>query len=70
MSAGPSDEGGARMHIKAVPERKADGTRVWATGCEVIPQIDRIGGAIAQISIFFNMTRADSSSIPSARRRS
>ena len=42
------------MHIKAVPERKADGTRVWATGCEVIPQIDRIGGAIAQISIFFN----------------
>ena len=31
-----------------------DGTRVWSTGCDVIPQIDRIGGAIAQISIFFN----------------
>lgn len=54
MSAGPSDESGARMHVKAVPERKTDGTRLWATGCEVIPQIDRIGGAIAQISIFFN----------------
>jgi hypothetical protein len=37
-----------------VPERKTDGTRLWTTGCEVIPQVDRIGGAIAQISIFFN----------------
>jgi len=55
LSAGPLDGGGARMHIKAVPERKPDGTRLWATtGCEVIPQIDRIGGAIAQVSIFFN----------------
>ena len=54
LSAGPLDESGARMHIKAVPERKTDGTRLWAAGCEVIPQIDRIGGAIAQISIFFN----------------
>ena len=42
------------MHVKVVPERKIDGTRVWSTGCDVIPQIDRIGGAIAQISIFFN----------------
>lgn len=54
LSAGPLDDAGARMHIKAVPERKSDGTRVWSTGCEVIPQIDRIGGAIAQLSIFFN----------------
>ena len=54
LSAGPSDDGGARMHVKAVPERKTDGTRLWTTGCEVIPQVDRIGGAIAQISIVFN----------------
>jgi alpha-tubulin suppressor-like RCC1 family protein len=54
MSAGPLDDAGARMHIKAIPERKTDGTRLWAAGCEVIPQVDRIGGAIAQISIFFN----------------
>ena len=54
LSAGPSDDGGARMHIQAVPERKGDGTRVWSTGCEVIPQIDRIGGGIAQISVFFD----------------
>lgn len=54
LSAGPLDGAGARMHIKAVPERKGDGTRLWTTGCEVIPQIDRIGGAIAQVSIFFN----------------
>ncbi len=54
LSAGPLDDAGARMHIKVVPERKQDGTRVWSTGCEVIPQIDRIGGAIAQLSIFFN----------------
>ncbi|MEO6010153.1 MAG: hypothetical protein ABIU38_19055, partial [Vicinamibacteraceae bacterium] len=54
ISAGPLDDAGARLHIKAVPERKPDGTRLWTTGCEVIPQVDRIGGAIAQISIFFN----------------
>lgn len=47
-------EGTGRMHIKAVPERKADGTRLWIAGCEVIPQLDRIGGAIGQLSIFFN----------------
>lgn len=54
LSAGPFAESGARMHVKVVPERKQDGTRVWAAGCEVIPQLDRIGGAIAQVSIFFN----------------
>ncbi len=56
LSAGPFEESGARMHVKAVAERKQDGSRVWAgtTGCEVIPQVDRIGGAIAQVSVFFN----------------
>jgi hypothetical protein len=54
MSAGPSDDGGARMHVKVVPERKIDGTRVWAGECDVIPQLDRIGGATFQVSIFFN----------------
>ena len=54
MSAGPSNDGGARMHVAAIAERKTDGTRVWSSGCEVIPQVDRIGGSIAQVSIFFN----------------
>ena len=54
-SAGPLDEGGARIHIKVVPERKLDGTRLWTSGCGVIPQLDRIGGAISQISVFFNV---------------
>jgi alpha-tubulin suppressor-like RCC1 family protein len=56
ISAGPSTESGGRLHVKVVPERKPDGTRLWVgtTGCEVIPQVDRIGGAIAQISIFVN----------------
>lgn len=54
LSAGPLDESGARMHIQVIPERKTDGTRVWSAGCEVIPQVDRIGGSIATISIFFN----------------
>ena len=54
MSAGPSNDSGARMHVQAIPERKMDGTRVWSTGCEVIPQVDRIGGSIAQVSILFN----------------
>jgi alpha-tubulin suppressor-like RCC1 family protein len=54
MSAGPLAGAGARLHIAAVPERKRDGTRLWTAGCGVIPQIDRIGGAIGQVSIFFN----------------
>ena len=29
-------------------------TRLWTGECGVIPQIDRVGGAIGQISIFFN----------------
>jgi hypothetical protein len=53
IAAGPVDLG-ARLHVKAVPERKKDGTRLWSKGCEVIPQVDRIGGAIAQVSVFFN----------------
>ena len=54
MSAGPMDDSGARMHIQAVPERKLDGTRLWTGECGVIPQVDRIGGAISHISVFFN----------------
>jgi hypothetical protein len=55
MSAGPSGDGGARMHIKVVPERKLDGTRLWTADCGIIPQLDRIGGAISQVSVFFNV---------------
>ena len=55
MSAGPSVEGGARIHIKVIPERKGDGMRLWTAECGVIPQVDRIGGAISQISVFFNI---------------
>jgi hypothetical protein len=55
MSAGPSPDGGARLHVKVAPERKADGARLWTGDCDVIPQIDRIGGAIAQVSVFFNI---------------
>ena len=58
MSAGPGRDSGARLHVKAVPERKPDGTRLWSKECEVIPQVDRIGGAMTQISVFFN-TGAD-----------
>jgi hypothetical protein len=47
--------GGARIHVKVVPERKLDGTRLWTADCGVIPQVDRIGGAISQISVFFNV---------------
>ena len=54
MSAGPMVDGGGRLHIKVVPERKLDGTRLWGTECGIIPQLDRIGGAIFQISVFFN----------------
>ena len=52
VSAG--DGGGAAIHIKAAPERTGGRLRLWTGECGVIPQIDRVGGAIGQISIFFN----------------
>ena len=55
LSAGPAEDGGARIHVKVVPERKIDGSRLWTGDCGVIPQLDRIGGAIFQISVFFNV---------------
>ena len=54
VSAGPGDNSGAAIHIKTAPERTSGRTRLWTGECGVIPQIDRIGGAIGQISIFFN----------------
>ena len=54
VSASAGEGGGAAMHIKAAPERTSGRTRLWTGECGVIPQIDRIGGAIAQISIFLN----------------
>ena len=54
VSAGPGETSGAAIHIKAAPERTPGRTRLWTGDCGVIPQIDRIGGAIGQISIFFN----------------
>ena len=54
VSAGPGDNSGAGIHIKAAPERAPSRLRLWTGECGVIPQIDRVGGAIAQISIFFN----------------
>ena len=55
LSAGPAEDGVARIHVKVVPERKIDGSRLWTGDCGVIPQLDRIGGAIFQISVFFNV---------------
>lgn len=54
VSAGPGDNSGAAIHIKAAPERTSNRLRLWTGECGVIPQIDRVGGAIGQISIFFN----------------
>jgi len=54
IGAGPYNESGAQMHVKVVPERKTDLTRLWTGACDVIPQVDRIGGEIAQVSVFFN----------------
>jgi len=54
VSAGPQDNSGAAIHIKAAPERTSNRLRLWTGECGVIPQIDRVGGAIGQISIFFN----------------
>jgi len=55
LGAGPEADSGAQLFVKVVPERNADGFRIWGTGpCEVIPQVDRIGGPIFQVSVFFN----------------
>ena len=53
-SVGQYDNSGAGIHIKAAPERTSNRLRLWTGECGVIPQIDRVGGAISQISIFLN----------------
>jgi len=55
LSIGPLNDSGGMMHIKAVAEKKKDGFRVWTGDCDVIPQIDRIGGSIGQVSVFINV---------------
>jgi hypothetical protein len=45
---------GGTIHVKAAPERTANRLRLWTGECDVIPQIDRVGGAIGQVSVYFN----------------
>lgn len=54
LTAGPIAASGGGLIVKSVPERKPDGTRIWTGECDVIPQIDRIGGPIGFVSMVFN----------------
>lgn len=67
LSAGAHVEDGASLHVTVVPERKADGTRLWTAGCGVTPHLERIGGAILQVTVSFNRSLVAQSGTPPER---
>lgn len=54
VAAGPFDPSGARLFVRAYPEKSTVGIRVWTAGCGVIPQAERIAASIGQIDVFVN----------------
>lgn len=55
VSAGPDHPSGARLYVRAYPEKSTVGIQVWSGVCDVIPQAERIAASIGQIDVFFNI---------------
>ena len=54
IAAGPYDPAGARLLVRAYPEKSTVGIQIWTGKCEVIPQAERVAASIGQIDVFFN----------------
>ncbi|HEY4366911.1 MAG TPA: hypothetical protein VGN07_06715 [Steroidobacteraceae bacterium] len=59
VAAGPYDPAGARLLIRAYPEKSTVGIQIWTGKCEVIPQAERVAASIGQIDVFFNYPVTD-----------
>jgi len=59
IAAGPYDPTGARLLVRAYPEKSTVGIQIWTGKCEVIPQAERVAASIGQIDVFFNYPVAE-----------
>jgi len=59
VAAGPYDPAGARLLIRAYPEKSTVGIQIWTGKCEVIPQAERVAASIGQVDVFFNYPVTD-----------
>lgn len=56
LAAGPSEDGGARIFVRAYPpvQTTAD-IQIWTKGrCDVIPQADRVAASVGEVYAFVN----------------
>lgn len=54
IAAGPSEVGGARIFVRAYPDKKGD-IQIWTKDrCDVIPQAERVAASVGQIYVFIN----------------
>jgi len=54
IAAGPADNSGARIFVRAYPEKQGS-IQVWIKDrCDVIPQAERVVASIGQIYVFIN----------------
>lgn len=58
-AAGPYAATGARVFVRAYPEKSTVGLQIWTGQCNVIPQSERVAASIGQIDIFFNRGMED-----------
>ena len=56
ISAGPSDDGGAQVFVRAYPPAQTTaGLRIWTKDrCDVIPQAERVAASVGQVYAFIN----------------
>jgi hypothetical protein len=59
IAAGPYDPAGARILIRAYPQKSTVGIQIWTGKCEVIPQAERVAASIGQVDVFFNYAVTD-----------
>jgi len=54
IAAGPADNGGARIFVRAYPEKQGE-IQVWTKDrCDVIPQAERVVASVGQVYVFIN----------------
>src|SRR5262245_10190820 len=56
ISAGPSEDGGSQIFVRAYPERQTTaGIQIWTRDrCDVIPQAERVAASVGQVYVFIN----------------
>lgn len=54
IASGPAANGGARIFVRAYPEKQGT-IQIWTTDrCDVIPQAERVAASVGQVYVFVN----------------